>query len=163
METKTYYSKGRVRTESVGRQGPSISIMDSTHGTMWMLDPTKKTAIDMSAMIEAGKEMKKTGSIDPNNPCASMMESCTNKDLGAETVNGRSTEKWMFTFVLAGKTYTSYNWIDKKLSAPIKSQSEGSSMEVRDIKEGAQPDSLFEIPADYRKTTMAEMAHPPHH
>jgi hypothetical protein len=99
-------------------------------------------------MIAAGKEMMKdqAGSSDPTNPCASLKASCTSKDLGVETVNGRSTEKWMLTLVLSGKTYTNYEWIDKRLSAPIKSQSEESTMEVRDIKEGAQPDNLFVIP-----------------
>jgi hypothetical protein len=163
-ETKVYSGKGRTRSEAVGRHGPSITIIDPARGTMWMLDPSKKTAIDMSAMIEAGKEMKKEQKTDdPSNPWAGIAQSCTSKDMGAEIVSGRNTEKWMFTFEISGKTYTNYDWIDKELSAPIRSQGEGRTMEMRDIKEGAQPDSLFEIPADYTKTTIGEMANQPHH
>jgi hypothetical protein len=162
-ETKVYSGKGRTRSEAVGHHGPAITIIDPARGSMWMLDPAKKTAIDMSGMIQAGKEAQKAGVVDPTNPCAGVAQSCTSKDLGPENVGGRSAEKWTFTFVLTGKTYTSYNWIDKKLSVPIKSETEGHTTEMRDINESTQPDSLFEVPADYSKTTLAEMAKQPHH
>ena len=49
-------------------------------------------------------------------------------------------------------------WVDDKLHFPIKSQtSDGSSFELSNIKEGEQPASLFDPPADYRKIDLGGM------
>ncbi len=50
------------------------------------------------------------------------------------------------------------NWIDKKLHVPIKSlHADGTSWELQNLKEGAQPATLFEIPSGYQKFDMGGM------
>jgi hypothetical protein len=89
-------------------------------------------------------------SFDPKNPCAGARHSgATCKDLGPDTLNGRSSEKWLITNKDGATTTV---WVDNKLHFPIKSQtSDGSTFELSNFQEGSQPASLFDPPADYRK------------
>ena len=93
-------------------------------------------------------------SFDPKNPCAASTDS-TCKDLGPDTVNGRLCEKWQITPKNGNVTTT---WVDQKIHFPIKTQTaDGSSFELSNIKEGSQPASLFDPPADYRKMDLGGM------
>jgi outer membrane lipoprotein-sorting protein len=93
-------------------------------------------------------------SFDPKNPCAVSTDS-TCKDLGPDTVNGRLCEKWRIT-PRDGNVKTT--WVDQKLLFPIKSQTaDGSGVELSNVQEGAQPASLFDPPAGYRKTDLGDM------
>ncbi|MEC9489022.1 MAG: hypothetical protein UMV23_06035 [Halanaerobium sp.] len=73
--------------------------------------------------------------------------------LGTETIMGRKTEKWQMNFVEDGEEVEIVYWIDKELRLVIKavggSASYSYKMEPVELKIGKQPDSLFEIPADY--------------
>jgi hypothetical protein len=72
--------------------------------------------------------------------------------VGSDSVNGRSTVKYTGT---NSKGETGSVWFDKKIAFPIKWEGEkGGSGELQNIKEGSQPASLFEIPADYQKFQM---------
>ena len=65
-----------------------------------------------------------------------------------ETVDGRSAMKFS---VLSPRGHSA-GWIDPQLGFPLKIETEdGLVVQLRDIWEGAQPASLFEIPASYRK------------
>jgi len=69
--------------------------------------------------------------------------------VGSDSVNGRSAVKYTGT---NSKGETGSVWFDKKIAFPIKWEGEkGGSGELQNIKEGSQPASLFEIPADYQK------------
>ena len=49
-------------------------------------------------------------------------------------------------------------WIDRKLRFLVKTESaKGRGMELRNIQEGPQQASLFEIPAGYKKIEMGDM------
>ncbi len=88
-------------------------------------------------------------SFDPQHPCSKDM---TCKKVGTETVNGRVCDKWVTT-QKDGKTSTA--WIDQRLFFPVKTLSpEGNSMELSNIKEGAPPASMFQVPDGYRKMGM---------
>jgi hypothetical protein len=79
----------------------------------------------------------------------------TCKNLGTETVNGRSCDKWLLTSKNGSSTTT---WVDQKLHFPIKTQtSEGNSFQLINIKEGDQPASLFAPPSGYRKIDLGSM------
>lgn len=93
-------------------------------------------------------------SFDPNNPCASQL-GVTCKKVGTETVNGRVCDKWQSTSDEGGATTM---WMDQKLHFPIKSvSSNGSGMELSNVKEGKPDASLFQPPAGYRKFDMSGM------
>jgi hypothetical protein len=96
--------------------------------------------------------------VDPNHPCSA---NATCENVGTETVNGRTCDKWVTTDTKG----TSTAWIDQKLHFPIKAQNaNGAVWQVTNIKEGPPDPSLFEVPPGYRKFDMpAAMggAHPP--
>jgi len=71
--------------------------------------------------------------------------------VGNDVVNGRSTVKYQDT---SADGDVSYVWIDPKLRFPVKWQGKNGGGELRNIQEGAQPASLFEIPSDYQKMQM---------
>ena len=48
-------------------------------------------------------------------------------------------------------------WVDTKLHCVVKTDGAAGSIELRNIKEGSQPASLFEIPAGYTKFDMGAM------
>ena len=79
----------------------------------------------------------------------------TCKRIGPERVNGRSTVKYEATSP-KGEHVT--GWIDPKLKFLVKTESaQGRGMELRNIQEGPQQASLFEVPAGYQKMDMGDM------
>jgi outer membrane lipoprotein-sorting protein len=93
-------------------------------------------------------------SFDPQNPCGKQA-GVTCKKAGTETVNGRACDKWVTT---EKNGHTSTAWVDQKLYFPIKViSSEGTTMDLTNIKEGAQAASTFEVPAGYKKMDLGGM------
>jgi hypothetical protein len=94
------------------------------------------------------------------NACSDWLQLPQNKGgschkAGTETVNGRSCVKYEGTNA-NGETGTV--WLDPKLRFPVKWQGKNSeTWELRNIEEGSQPASLFEIPAGYTKFDMGGM------
>ena len=76
--------------------------------------------------------------------------SCTSD--GSDKVDGRPAQKWAVTSVDNGTTKRGEVWIDDELHVVTRSKDQGEKggMELRDIHEGSQPESLFTIPAGYR-------------
>jgi hypothetical protein len=99
----------------------------------------------------------RTGDVEA--ACSDWMQLPQNKGgscrkIGSETVNGRSTVKYEGT---NAKGETGDVWLDPKLRFPVKWEGKNGSWELRNIQEGTQPASLFEIPADYKKFDMPNM------
>jgi hypothetical protein len=88
-----------------------------------------------------------------SDPCAGR-EGATCKNLGTETVNGRTCDKWLIT-EKSGKTETF--WIDQKLHFPIKAVVGDITTTYTNIKEGSQDAALFKIPDGYTKMDMGAM------
>lgn len=74
--------------------------------------------------------------------------------VGNDTVNGRSAVKYEGVSKDGKKEYY---WIDTKLKCVVKSDSGSGGFELRNIQEGSQPSSLFEVPAGYTKFDMGSM------
>jgi hypothetical protein len=74
--------------------------------------------------------------------------------VGNETVNGRSAVKYEGT---NSSGEPSSVWLDPKLRFPVKWQGEPSAGELRNIQESTQSANLFEIPAGYTKTDIANL------
>jgi hypothetical protein len=158
---KVYVGKGRMRQEMRPPRGPQVVyLIDPTGGHFWELMPENKTVVDMGEMFRkmggmmgaSQQSMATLKPTDPSHPCADS-KNVTCQKVGAETINGRSTQKWEFTSAVFGKQSKSYQWIDPQLYIAVKHADDHSVRELRNIQEGPQPDSLFEIPADYRKVT----------
>jgi hypothetical protein len=100
---------------------------------------------------------------DVENACSDWLQMQQNKGgtchkVGSETVNGRSTVKYEGTNA-SGDTGTV--WLDPKLRFPVKWQGKNGTGELRNIQEGSQPSSLFEVPSDYKKFDMGNMMQRP--
>jgi hypothetical protein len=93
---------------------------------------------------------------DVENACGDWEKMAYNKGgschkVGNETVSGRSTVKYEAT---SAKGEVGNFWVDPKLRFPIKWQGKNSGGELRNVQEGAQPASLFEVPAGFTKMEM---------
>lgn len=75
------------------------------------------------------------------------------KLLGIETVDGRKVEKWQMTTTVAGQQPTAtLQWYDPELKLAIRDEAPGGfTSELKNIKVGPQPDSLFQVPDGYAK------------
>jgi hypothetical protein len=74
---------------------------------------------------------------------AAQGETCAN--VGKEEVNGRETVKYN----LSCYGEVCHLWIDRKLRVLVKRETKWNRTELRNIREGAQPANLFEVPAGY--------------
>jgi hypothetical protein len=159
---KIYVSDGKVRMEK-SSGGPGTMLLDAHANTVLVLMPQQKMYLDVS--LRGGAMLQIFKSVDPNNACPQWEEmakqakkdvtgwSC--KRVGKETVNGRSTVKYQAS---SPQGQTEDIWVDTSLKFMVKTQdAKGQGTEFQNIKEGAQPASLFEIPAGYKKMDVSQM------
>jgi outer membrane lipoprotein-sorting protein len=154
---KLYYGGTRMRVdmESAGHQSEVIT--DLPTKTSFIIMPEQRMYMEQklgdTLVHRSGPEWKP---YDPDNPCANQ-EGATCKKAGTESVNGRMCDKWLITGK-DGKTKTV--WIDQKNHIPIRTvTSEGTTMEFKNIQEGVQSASLFEIPSGYTKLDIGNIMH----
>lgn len=146
VKGKMYMKDKKLRMENEGV--PGYNIMRSDKNVIWMIMPASKSYMEMK-QVPANKprtEEKVQGEI-------------SRKKIGEEKINGHPTEKFEVTYKHKGQTGTIYQWMARDIRFPVKTAApDGSfSQEYKNIKMGGQPDSLFEIPAGYKKITMPAM------
>ncbi|MBI4480781.1 MAG: DUF4412 domain-containing protein [Acidobacteria bacterium] len=153
MQGKIYFSGGKMRMEMAMGGQSQVMITDPVKKAVYMVMPEQELYMEMNANAPGPMKPPKVEAMDPANPCSSEgVTAC--KKLGTETVNGYASEKWEFT--QERQKYTA--WIATKLRLPIKTvAADGTSVEFRNIVEGAQPANLFVVPADYEKMDMGGM------
>jgi hypothetical protein len=71
-------------------------------------------------------------------------------------VNGRATQKWAVTSNDPNDSPMTI-WIDNRLHIMSRSQDKNGAMEMRNVQEGPQPDSLFTPPSSYRKLSLTSL------
>lgn len=158
MTGKYYVSNNKLRMD-MSTHGQDISqITDAGTKTSYTLMHKQRMYMEMhagQAMMNRGPKMPDMKAYDPNNPCANDPET-TCQNAGSETMNGRSTDKWIFTNKKSGDVTTA--WVDKKLHFPIRTvTNDGTEINLTNVQEGAPSPALFEIPAGYRKFDMGAM------
>lgn len=159
MAGKFYYSGQKLRMDVNESGHDAIIIHDIPGQVSYMLMPQQKMYMEMRAgqngMMHRGPDLRNLRSFDPDHPCATLTNTTCEK-AGSETMNGRSTDKWIFTDKTNGQKSTA--WIDKKIHFPVRVVNEnGSQTDFTNIQEGAPSASLFEIPSGYRKFDMGAM------
>jgi hypothetical protein len=166
--TKIYASKDKMRIEGQGQAGHTGTlIMNFAAQTTDILMPERKMYIESTMGQGPGAQSSFSlfRAADAENACDEWQkwQKMANKSggtchkMGSEVVNGRSTVKYQGT---SAEGDVSYVWIDPKLRFPVKWQGKNSGGEMRNIQEGAQPASLFVVPADYQKFDMGAMGMP---
>lgn len=166
---KVYASKDKVRFEVEGQNqamGPSAVIVDQAQSKWLVLLSERHMYLDSwPPMMQKPIITQYWHVSDVNDACPGWKKlaeqagtyknwgSCTK--IGSDTVGGRSTVEYEG---VSSKGDKSNIWVDTKLHCVIKMDGvTGGSIELTHIKEGAQPASLFEIPAGYTKFDMASL------
>lgn len=152
MRGKVYVKGNNMRQEITAGGMTTITILRPDKRVMWHLQPAQKTYMEM-----AGSKMK--GSYGPGWE-KEIEKLAVRKSLGTEMMNGQLCDKAFYTY--RDKTMgTMTLWVSKRLKFPVKmvgKSSQGSmTMEHKNIKETKLPNSLFEVPAGYKKMAMPTM------
>jgi len=171
-QAKIYFAKDKLRIESqnAGTKGGGAIIVNFATQTSTVLMAQQHMYMEMPAQTQNqkmgyGAAFFRTGDVE--NACGDWQKIVRNQGgschkVGRETVNGRDTVKYEGT---NSKGESGYFWLDPKLRFPVKWQdnkSSNSGGELRNIQEGTQPASLFEVPAGYTKFDMGGMMQQPH-
>ena len=127
----------------------AVMILDLVKQTATMLMPYAKTYImmtkkDMEALF--GHVIGHLPNALSNGPCAGRSDLIC-REIGQEKLDDRDTEKWE----VKSQTGIVYQWVDHRLRVTIREEFPDHIYELRNIKEGHQPDNLFQIPAGYKR------------
>ena len=133
----------KVRMESP--QQPGYSIVRPDKNVMWMVMPEQKTYVEMP--LDPSKQPR-TGE--------KVQGEVSRKLLGSETIDGHHAQKYEVTYKDRETSQKMYQWMATDINFPVKMAAIDGSwiVEYRNIKMGAQPDSLFEVPAGFQKAGM---------
>jgi hypothetical protein len=167
-QAKIYLGKDKIRVEpqNAGPRGGGAVIMNYATQTGTVLMPQQHMYMEMPAQAQSQRMSYSSAFFragDVENACGDWQKMGHNgascHKVGSETVNGRATVKYEST---SANGDVSHFWLDPKLRFPVKAESKNSSWEFRNIQEGTQPASLFEIPAGFTKFDMGGMMQQPH-
>ena len=149
-----YFGGAKIRTE-LTMDGQSIVVLaDPSAKSQYVLMPSDKVYMQMP-IGQGPVSIPITGSSNPTNPCSGGSGNTDCVKGPNESINGYDAVRWDYTSAEGVRTRA---WVSTKLRFPVKSEDDkGSAMEFSNIAEGAQPASLFGIPAGYKKTHMGAM------
>jgi outer membrane lipoprotein-sorting protein len=143
---KVYVKGNNVRQEDSMGPMKSMMIYNADKKIGWMINLTTKTYM----------EAKGENPTDPNSLDKKLKAAGAKKSPRKETINGYPCDKYPLT--PKDKTKGSQMlWVSSKLKWPLKMQTTGQApmtMEVKNIKEGGIPDSMFTLPKGYKKAAM---------
>jgi len=163
-QAKIYFTKDKLRIEPKRSDPgpPAAVIVNFATQTSTVLMAPQHMYMEMPSQAQSRRmgyasAFFQTGDVE--NACGDWQKIGHNQGgschkVGNETVNGRNTVKYETTNA-SGEV--SHFWLDPKLRFPVKWEGKSSGGELRNIQEGAQPASLFEIPAGFTKMDMGGM------
>lgn len=165
---KLYSTKDKVRWElgeKNPQMGPSALVIDEAQSKSFVIIEQRHMYMDSQPWMTRTPVVTQFWHVqDVNDACpqwkklAEQLKTDKNwgscSKVGGDTVNGRSAVKYEG---VSNKGEKSNYWVDEKLKCVIKAESGSGSFELRNIQEGSQPSSLFEIPAGYTKFDMGAM------
>ncbi len=149
--TSTIYVKGRsLRMDLVQGQQKRIMIINADKKMLWSIDPATKTYMGKAVtaeMITQNMDQLLRGKLPPQ-----VSKGATVKRLGTETVSGYPCEKTQ----TQTQSFTTTTWYSKKLDLALRLETKSTQgqqyrQEVKNIKVGSQPASLFVVPKGYKE------------
>jgi hypothetical protein len=155
-QAKIYFAKDKMRVEPQGvnaRSGGAVIVNFATQ-TALVLMTQQHMYMEMPVQMQAQRlAYSFFQTADVENACTDWQKTGHNQDntcrkIGSDTVNGRSVIKFETTNKNGD---VSHFWLDPKLRFPVKWEGKNNSGELRNIQEGAQPATLFEVPAGFTK------------
>ena len=138
---KVYVKDKNMRLEMGGSRS-MITILRSDKGVAWSIMPERKMYLEIPLTPEMTRDLGQFA-----------QDHAKMTSLGRETVGGYLCDKYETEVKTNGGSVKHYMWIAQKLGMPIKivSLDNSFSREYRDIKEGAVPDAVFEVPPGFTK------------
>ena len=137
-------------------------IIDRRGKLIYLIEPQQKTIL-VNHVLQLASNAAASGS--NTNPCEELMKMVNPtvlkqqfvcEQVGHESVNGRSAEKWRMESAWLGNG-PAFLWVDSQVKTAAKwILVNGSLGELQNIKVGPQPASLFELPADYRRQDLPQ-------
>jgi len=148
LTSKIYMKAGKFRMENK-MAGGTYSIVRQDLNKVWTVMPAGKSYMEIAAPKDHAAEI----------PGEKVKGEVSRKVIGSETLDGHPTTKYEVTAKMGDKTVTTHQWWATDIHFPIKTAAADGSWSVTysDIKIGGQPDSLFELPAGYRKMSLPSM------
>lgn len=141
---KIYFKPDKYRMD-MKVQEEMIMITRVDKKVIWNIMPAQKMYMEMPFNLKNKPkvEEKFEGEID-------------RKLVGNETIDGHPAKKYLITYKSGNEKHQVYQWFATDINFPVKTSAiDGSwSQEYKNIKIGSQPDSLFEVPAGYKKIQM---------
>lgn len=134
------YVKGTMIRHEMEEEGQKqIMIVRPDKNLSWMIVPEEKMYMEIPYQPDEQTFEEWTAEKEKNS-----------KYLGDETISGVECKKYEMEEEGEKSTF----WISKKYAFPIKVVGPDSTMEYKNLKDGAVPDALFEVPPDYEKMAM---------
>lgn len=135
----------KMRTQMTGQ--PSYTIVRPDRNATWVVMPAQRSYLEMKydprQAGQTGKPPK--GEV-------------SRKLLGSETVNGYPAKKYEVTVKTGDRTEKLYQWLTPGFEIPVKTAAVDGSWSTEYLRiQKTAADSLFEIPAGYRKMSMPAM------
>jgi len=155
---KIYVSGRKVRVEPKTQPGNrTVSILLPDRKVAWILYPDRKTYVETPLSAESWQ------SVDAVRDPMRMRGQPGIKDVkvvGVATIAGYQCDK--YAVVYSDNRGTRYVWLARKLKWPLKEEWANAHLSSRcaSVREGPQPDQLFEIPAGYKQSLPVDMARP---
>jgi hypothetical protein len=167
---KVYATKDKLRLDVAARNqtmGPTVLIVDEAQNKWIVLMAERRMYMDSLPAMMRTPTMYMLWRVDDVGDACSQWKKIaeqagTNKNwgsctkVGSDTVNGRNTVKYEG---VSSQGEKNHYWVDTKLHCVIKTDGSGG-IELRNIQEGSQAASLFEVPAGYTKMDMGGMMRP---
>jgi hypothetical protein len=150
LNGKLYQARGKMRFES---SNGDFTLVDLDAKTGYVFDAKHKVYVER-ALSRLNSLVAIHASSNPCevNPASKDASTATCKMTGREIVNGRNIEKYEATVAMGGDAAIIHFWVDPSLHVIIKYEMNGKTIsELRNVQEGPQPKTLFEIPAGYQK------------
>ena len=151
MTTKGMTTKGRIYYKAdrfrMDTKTPNEMIMITRidKKVIWNIMPAEKMYMEMPFTLQNKPmvEDKFQGEIE-------------RKYIGNETIDGHPTKKYLITYKEGDKKEQVYHWWATDINFGIKTAAiDGSwTQEYKNVKIESQPNSLFELPAGYKKLQM---------
>jgi hypothetical protein len=145
MSSKMFLKDNKMRWED--KSTGNYTVIRQDLNKAWIIFPKEKAYTEM--ISETPKQI----------PEQRINGEVKRKLIGPATINGHPTQKYEVISKRGDKEYKAYQWIATDMNYPIKmAGTDGSwSAEYKNIKTTDQPDSLFELPAGYRKMMLPAM------
>jgi len=144
-----YYAQGSFyRLEKLTGEDRILLIADRTQDITWMLNPEDKIYMELKGINAAF--------FNPIRGWEAVMEGTTEEQVGTETIQGYSCEKYTYT-PPGGTEPGTEAWYLAELEHFIRiivhygGKYEDGIFELLNIKEAPQDDSLFKVPEDYQE------------